>query len=60
MIPKGRTKDPRPEKMPVITCGIEMSRGQKSKSPEKLTGGNQPADESQAAKLVCEYLRTSQ
>ena len=60
MIPKGRTRNPDPEKMPVITTGIAMKRGEKVKSPEKLTGGNQPADESQAAKLVCEFIRSNE
>jgi hypothetical protein len=60
MIPKGHTHNPNPEKMPVITSGIAMSRSEKPKAPEKLTGGNQPADEREAAKLVCEFIRSSQ
>lgn len=60
MIPKGRTRDPNPEKMPVITTGICMSQQQKPSAPEKLTGGNQPADEQDAAKLVCEFIRSSE
>ncbi len=60
MIPKGRTHNPDPEKMPVVTCGIAMKRGQKVNAPEKLTGGNQPADETEAAKLVCEFIRSSE
>jgi hypothetical protein len=60
MIPKGRTRNPDPEKMPIITTGIAMKRGDKTQAPEKLTGGNQPADETQAAKLVCEYIRGSE
>ena len=59
MIPKGRTRNPDPEKMPVITTGIAMKRGEKVKSPEKLTGGNQPADESGVAELVCKFIEQS-
>lgn len=60
MIPKGRTRNPNPEKMSVITCGIAMSRKDRPTKPEKLTGGNQPADETDAAKLVCEFIRSSE
>jgi hypothetical protein len=57
---KGRTKETNPEKMPVITSGIEMSRGQCPQRKEKLTGGNQPADETGVAKLVCDFIRSSE
>ncbi|MEI7634107.1 MAG: hypothetical protein WCK47_07480 [bacterium] len=60
MIKKGWQSVETPEKMPVITTGIEMSRREpsdKPQSPEKLTGGNQPADEALAAKLVVDDIR---
>lgn len=54
---KGRTRDTNPEKMPVTTSGIEMTRGtRKDKAPERLTGGNAVADESHTAGLVMDFI----
>ena len=50
-----------PEKMPVITSGIEMSRGaRKDDNPnakEYLTGGNGVADETKVASLVTRFVQ---
>lgn len=56
---KGRTGDKNPEKLPVNTAGIEMTRRPKAEVPlrEKLTGGNQPADERGIASLVVAYVK---
>jgi hypothetical protein len=58
---KGRTKATSPEKMPVVTCGINMSATDRPASgvEERLTGGNECADESLAAKLVTDFIRGS-
>ena len=58
MIPKGRQGTESPEKMPVVTAGLQMSRAQHSSPPlrENLTGGNQPADETLVAKLVTDDI----
>jgi hypothetical protein len=55
---KGRTKAESPEKMPVETTGIQMSRPAAPAGPsrEQLTGGNQPADESDVARLVMQFI----
>ena len=55
---KGRSRIESPEKMPVITSGIEMTRGtRKGNMPEKLTGGNGVADESSVAGLVIDFIK---
>lgn len=50
-----------PEKMPVITTGIEMTRGaRKDENPnakEYLTGGNGVADETKVASLVTRFVQ---
>lgn len=50
-----------PEKMPVITTGIEMTRGaRKDDNPnakEYLTGGNGVADETKVAGLVTRFVQ---
>lgn len=57
---KGYTGDENPEKMPVITTGIQMSRDQPlTNRGERLTGGNAAADESQVAKLVADFIISS-
>jgi hypothetical protein len=57
---KGYRRDPNPEKMPVITTGIQMSRDSEiTDRGERLTGGNAGADESQVAKLVCDFIISS-
>ena len=56
---KGRLKVETPEKMPIPTAGIQLTRGgagDPKPTREKLTGGNQPADESEVAKLVTDYI----
>jgi len=57
---KGRLGIESPEKMPVITSGIEMTRGARAKenpnAVEKLTGGNGVADESRVAGLVMRFM----
>ena len=61
MIKKGRLKIASPEKMPVVTSGIEMTRGaRKQENPnatEYLTGGNGVADESRVKNLVLSFIR---
>ena len=61
MLKKGRTQIESPEKMPSITCGIEMTRGaRKQENPnaqEYLTGGNGVADESKVLGLVQRFMR---
>lgn len=59
MRPKGRLRITDPEKMPVITTGIHMSAKDKPPSKEELTGGNQPADETSVAELVCKFIEQS-
>ncbi len=58
---KGLTKDENPEKMPVITSGIEMTHGARAQenphAVERLTGGNAVADESGMIKLVMRYIK---
>ncbi|MBX7244688.1 MAG: hypothetical protein K1X53_04270 [Candidatus Sumerlaeaceae bacterium] len=56
---KGHKKIESPEKLSVETAGIEMKRGTNPKLKEKLTGGNQPADETGAAELVTKFIRGS-
>lgn len=58
MLKKGRMKVESPEKMPVATSGIEMTRrtGGASSAAERLTGGNAAADESKSAKLVTDFM----
>lgn len=58
MIKKGWRRVEDPEKMPVITHGIEMSRGARGQASktERLTGGNAAADESQSARLVMDFI----
>jgi hypothetical protein len=55
---KGRTKTESPEKMPVETVGIQMTRTPTPAGPsrEQLTGGIQPADESEVARLVAQFI----
>lgn len=59
--PKGRLATESPEKMPVITTGIEMTRGERAKenpnAKEYLTGGNGVADESRVKDLVMKVIR---
>lgn len=61
MLRKGRNKVESPEKMPVITTGIEMMRGaRKQENPnakEYLTGGNGVADETGVRNLVMNFIR---
>lgn len=62
MVKKGFRGETSPEKMPVVTTGIEMSRRPPTAVDavkERLTGGNAPADESGAAKLVSDFIRHS-
>lgn len=58
---KGYQKTKSPEKMPVITSGIEMTRGERARenpdAREYLTGGNGVADESRVMDLVMRFLR---
>jgi hypothetical protein len=55
---KGYTLNENPEKMPVFTEGIEMTRGTRDhKAPERLTGGNGVSDESRVGKLVMDFIR---
>ncbi|MGI8908410.1 MAG: hypothetical protein ACR2IE_18200 [Candidatus Sumerlaeaceae bacterium] len=55
---KGYLGDENPEKMPVVTDGIEMTRGtRKHIAPEQLTGGNGVSDESRTAKLVMDFIK---
>lgn len=57
---KGLYKIESPEKMPVITSGIEMTRGDRAKenpnAKEYLTGGNGVADESRVSGLVMRFM----
>jgi hypothetical protein len=54
---KGHKLTESPEKMPVITSGIEMTRGTREKNvPEHLTGGNGVADESKTSNLVLDFI----
>lgn len=58
---KGFTKNESPEKMPVITYGIEMTRGARQQenpnAKEYLTGGQGVADESRVLDLVMRFIR---
>ena len=55
---KGWTRNENPEKMPVITAGIEMTRNTRvGNAEEKLTGGNGVADESKSASLVIDFIK---
>ena len=55
---KGWRKDKNPEKMPVVTRGLAMvPKPPDYGAPERLTGGNAPADESMTSKLVVDYIR---
>jgi len=60
MIKKGRHQTLSPEKMPVITSGIEMTRGtrvhENPNAREYLTGGNGVADESRVQNLVMRFI----
>ena len=38
------------------TVGIDLDRNNESNLREQLTGGNQPADETNVARLVTEYI----
>ena len=54
---KGYRKIESPEKMPVITTGIQMSRSDpKSEGMESHRGANAAADESLSAKLVSDFI----
>lgn len=55
---KGYMKEENPEKMPPITAGIVLSRGDAASAglKEQLTGGNQPADETDVAALVTRFI----
>ena len=54
---KGWRKVESPEKMPVITHGIHMTRQvADDSSPERLTGGSAPANETMTSKLVVDYI----
>lgn len=58
---KGYQKIESPEKMPVHTAGIEMTRGARAKenpnAKEYLTGGNGVADESGTSNLVLRFIK---
>ncbi len=55
---KGYTRTESPEKMPVVTTGIEMTRDAlKGKRRERLTGGNAPADERGTVATVLDFMR---
>ena len=53
---KGYARQESPEKMSGPTVGIELVRNSESNLREKLTSGNQPADETNVARLVTEYI----
>jgi hypothetical protein len=54
---KGLVRDTNPEKMPSITSGIEMTRGARPAGrPERLTSGQEVADESDVARLVMAFI----
>jgi hypothetical protein len=55
---KGLVRDTNPEKMSSITCGIEMTRGTRPAGwKERLTSGQEVADESDVAQLVMAFIR---
>jgi hypothetical protein len=54
---KGFVREESPEKMPSQTAGIQMDRKSGARLREQLTGGNQPADETDVARQVTEYIR---
>jgi hypothetical protein len=55
---KGLVRDTSPEKMPSITSGIEMKRGTRpANRQERLTPGQEVADESDVARLVMAFIR---
>lgn len=56
---KGYKNTESPEKMPVTTTGIEMTRGTRKDRQERLTGGNDTADQRGIAHLVMEFIRNS-
>lgn len=56
---KGVSRTESPEKMPVKTTGIEMTRGSKAGRGERLTGGNAVADESGTARLVIDFIKNN-
>ncbi len=56
---KGLNRVQSPEKMPVITTGIEMTRGTKSGRVERLTGGNDVADQRGVIHLVTQFIKNS-
>ncbi len=56
---KGWRRVEDPEKMPVITSGLRMTRktsATDAEARERLTGGNAPADEALTSKLVVDYI----
>ena len=53
---KGYAQQESPEKMSGPTVGIDLNRNNESNLREQLTGGNQPADETNVARLVTEYI----
>lgn len=60
MLKKGRLLIESPEKLPVITSGIEMTRGARQRenpnAREFLTGGQGVADESKVLGLVMRFI----
>jgi hypothetical protein len=61
MVKKGLVREESPEKMPSVTTGIQMTRGKQGSAGsarERLTGGNEPADEATVAKMVTEYIQS--
>ena len=61
VIKKGFVREESPEKMPSITAGIQLTRGKPAiggRMRERLTGGNEPADEATVAKLVTECIQS--
>lgn len=58
---KGYHKTTSPEKMPVYTTGIEMTRGDRAtenpNAREYLTGGNGVADETGVKNLVLRFIK---
>ncbi len=53
---KGYAQQESPEKTSGPTVGIELGRNEDSNLREQLTGGNQPADETNVARFVTEYI----
>lgn len=54
---KGFGREESPEKMPIKTVGIQLVPKSGERLREQLTGGNQPADETDVARQVTEYIR---